>query len=81
MSCLNPFDVQSRHIMTADGHAESLYAGVGARGGQQYVLVHRKWTSCSNEALQQVHMPELYARSNSGISKEKGEMIWNQNMT
>jgi hypothetical protein len=33
MSCLNPFDVQSRHIMTTDGQAESLYAGVGARGG------------------------------------------------
>lgn len=33
MSCLNPFDVQSRHIMTDDGHAESLYAGVGMRGG------------------------------------------------
>lgn len=33
MSCLNPFDVQSRHIMTEDGHAESLYAGCGMRGG------------------------------------------------
>lgn len=33
MSCLNPFDVQSRHIMTEDGQAESLYAGVGGRGG------------------------------------------------
>jgi len=33
MSCLNPQDVQSRHIMTVDGHAESLYAGCGMRGG------------------------------------------------
>lgn len=33
MSCLNPFDVQSRHIMTDDGQAESLYAGCGMRGG------------------------------------------------
>lgn len=30
---LNPFDVQSRHIVTTDGHAESLYAGYGMRGG------------------------------------------------
>lgn len=33
MSCLNPFDVQSRHIMTEDGQAECLYSGVGGRGG------------------------------------------------
>ena len=33
MSCLNPFDVQSRHIVTTDGVAETLYAGCGMRGG------------------------------------------------
>lgn len=34
MGCLNPGDVQSRHIMSVDGQAESLYAGVGNRGGR-----------------------------------------------
>jgi len=32
MSCLNPFDVQSRHIVEEDGHAESLYAAVHGGG-------------------------------------------------
>lgn len=32
MGCLNPGDVQSRHIMSVDGQAESLYAGAGNRG-------------------------------------------------
>ena len=32
MACLNPGDVQSRHIMSEDGQAECLYSGVGNRG-------------------------------------------------
>lgn len=42
MATLNPFDVQSRHIVEEDGTAEALYAGCGTRGGQQYVLQHLK---------------------------------------
>lgn len=33
MATLNPFDVQSRHIVEEDGTAETLYAGCGDRGG------------------------------------------------
>jgi len=33
MGCLNPGDVQSRHVMSEDGQAECLYSGVGNRGG------------------------------------------------
>lgn len=33
MATLNPFDVQSRHIVEDSGTAETLYAGCGDRGG------------------------------------------------
>lgn len=33
MATLNPFDVQSRHIVEEDGTAGTLYAGCGDRGG------------------------------------------------
>lgn len=72
MSCLNPYDVQSRHIMTDDGHAESLYAGCGMRGGQQYVLVHRKRTSHANGFTRNSNDDKLYARS-ADSDCEKGE--------
>ena len=68
---LNPFDVQSRHIVTADGHAESLYAGVGGRGGQQYVLVHRQRTSNADGFTQHSDVSELYARSTDSDGEEE----------
>ena len=38
--CLNPWDVQSKHIMTPDGIAESLYSGeCRYGGGEAYVIV------------------------------------------
>ena len=38
-SCLNPWDVQSKHIQTPDGVAESLYAGeCRYGGGESYVM-------------------------------------------
>lgn len=38
-SCLNPWDVQSKHIQTEDGKAESLYSGeCRYGGGESYVL-------------------------------------------
>lgn len=71
MSTLNPFDVQSRHIVTADGQAETLYAGFGDRGGQQYVLVHRKRTGYADGLARHSDVLELYARSaNSDGEKE-----------
>lgn len=36
VKCLNPWDVQSREIMSADGVWYSLYAGEG--GGRGYVI-------------------------------------------
>ena len=74
MSTLNPFDVQSRHIVTTDGQAETLYAGHGMRGGQQYVLVYRQRTSYANRFARKSNVSELYARSANSIS-EKGEMM------
>ena len=71
MSCLNPQDVQSRHIMTVDGHAESLYAGCGMRGGQQYVLVHRQRTGASVLPSEQDGCAELYARSTDSDGEEE----------
>lgn len=40
-NCLNSWDVQSRHIYHPDGKAGALYAGVGDRGGQMYVMVKK----------------------------------------
>lgn len=68
---LNPFDVQSRHIVTTDGHAETLYAGHGMRGGQQYVLVHRQRTSQSVLPSRQDGCAELYARSTDSDGEEE----------
>lgn len=40
-TCLNPWDVQSKHIQPEDGIAESLYAGeCRYGGGESYVLQH-----------------------------------------
>lgn len=37
---LNPWDIQSKHIHTADGMASSLYAGeCRYGGGEMYVLI------------------------------------------
>lgn len=71
MSCLNPFDVQSRHIMTEDGQAECLYSGVGGRGGQQYVLVHRQWSGDADRLTRYGNDVKLYARSTNRDGKEK----------
>lgn len=71
MACLNPGDVQSRHIMSEDGQAECLYSGVGNRGGQQYVMVHRKRAASTVETSQTMSDTKLYARSNSGSCEEK----------
>ena len=39
---LNPWDIQSKHIHTADGTASALYAGeCRYGGGEMYVLVER----------------------------------------
>lgn len=57
--------------MTEDGHAESLYAGVGVRGGQQYVMVHRKRSSSTVGFARKMPMPELYARSDGGNGEKE----------
>ena len=72
MATLNPFDVQSRHVVSEDGTAEALYAGCGVRGGQQYVLQHRKRSGDANEAARTSNDFELYARSTNSFS-EKGK--------
>lgn len=53
MGCLNPGDVQSRHIMSVDGQAESLYAGAGNRGGNS-----TSWC-IGNGQLQQLKLHEI----------------------
>ena len=60
MSCLNPFDVQSRHIITTDGVAETLYAGCGMRGGQQYVLV-KKMNKDTNKSVDNANRTKAIA--------------------
>ena len=72
MNCLNPFDVQSRHIMSTDGQAETLYAGCGNRGGQQYILGGRKRTDRTDETPRQSNDIKLYARSTNN-TYTKGE--------
>ena len=45
-SCLNPWDVQSKHIQTPDGVAESLYAGeCRYGGGESYVMENQQATA------------------------------------
>ena len=39
MSCLNPWDVQSKRVLTIDSIADSLYAGMGEGGGKIWILV------------------------------------------
>lgn len=42
--CLNPWDVQSKHIQSEDGIAEALYSGEHRYGGgEQYVLQGCSW--------------------------------------
>lgn len=74
MSCLNPFDVQSRHIMSADGPAETLYAGCGDRGGQQYVLLRGKRSGNADQTSRQGNVPELYARSTDSFDTKGANM-------
>lgn len=57
--------------MTTDGHAESLYAGCGMRGGQAYVMVHRKRTDSTVGASRKMSLPELHARSDGGNGEEE----------
>lgn len=52
VKCLNPWDIQSKHIMNADGISETIYAGdCRWGGGESYVLypVERKKILTMNE--------------------------------
>jgi len=43
IKCLNPWDIQSKHIVTPNGISEALYAGECRwAGGEHYVLYERK---------------------------------------
>jgi len=53
MACLNPGDVQSRHVMSEDGQSECLYSGVGNRG-----VSSTSWC-IGNGQLQQLKLHEL----------------------
>lgn len=48
INCLNPWDIQSKHIVTPDGISEALYAGECRwAGGEHYVLYEVKDGQCT----------------------------------
>lgn len=46
--CLNPWDVQSKHIQPEDGVAESLYAGECRYGGGESYVLQNQESGCLN---------------------------------
>ena len=50
VNCLNPWDVQSKHIMSVNGVAETLYSGeCRYGGGEAYVLYEMDSIVAMNE--------------------------------
>ena len=57
MSCLNPWDVQSKHVMDVNGVAEALYAGECRYGGGEAYVCYGISRSCLKGGMNAGGMP------------------------